>query len=109
MKTLPPNENFLGNEKKYSSFENSEIVIYSAPLENTVSYGGGTRKGPKEILKASHYVEFYDEEMERELCFEKGIATLPIKGFGKLKSKNAINKIEKGFVMPPVRYNNKDN
>ena len=95
MKTLPQKTNFLGIEKEFSSYENSKIAIYSAPLENTVSYGSGTKNGPKEILKASHYVEFYNEEMDRELCFEKGIATLPIKIFDKLKSKSAIDKIEK--------------
>lgn len=95
MKTLSIKSNFLAIEKEYSSYDNSKIVIYSAPMENTVSYGSGTKNGPKEILKASHYVEFYDEEMDNELCFEKGIATLPIHKFDKLKSKNAVNKIEK--------------
>jgi len=98
MKTLLTKSNYLEIEKKYSSYENSKIVIYSAPLENTVSYGSGTKNGPKEILKASHYVEFFDEEMNRELCFEKGIATLPIKSFDKLKSKSAIDKIEKDVM-----------
>ncbi|NOX65126.1 MAG: agmatinase, partial [Chlorobi bacterium] len=95
MKTLSSKSNFLGIEKEFSSYENSEIIIYSAPLENTVSYGSGTKNGPKEILKASHYVEFYDEETNRELCFEKGIATLPISNYEKLKSKSALEKIEK--------------
>jgi len=95
MKTLSPKTNFLGIEKDFSAYENSKIAIYSAPLENTVSYGSGTKNGPREILKASHYVEFYDEETNRELCFEKGIATLPIKDFDRLKSEAAINKIEK--------------
>ncbi len=95
MKTLSSKTNFLGIKKEFSTYENSKIAIYSAPLENTVSYGSGTKNGPKEILKASHYVEFYDEEMKKELCFEKGIATLPIKYFDKLKSKGAINRIEK--------------
>ncbi len=95
MKTLPQETNFLGIEKEFSSYENSNIVIYSAPLENSVSYGSGTKNGPREIIKASHYVEFYDEETNCELCFEKGIATLPIKSLDKLKSKTVINKIEK--------------
>ena len=95
MKTLPQKTNFLGIENEFSTYKNSKIAIFSAPLENTVSYGSGTKNGPEEILKASHYVEFYDEEMDRELCFEKGIATLPINSFDKLSSKSAINKIEK--------------
>lgn len=95
LKTLSSKSNFLGIEKEFSTYENSEIVIYSAPLENTVSYGSGTKNGPKEILKASHYIEFYDEETNRELCFEKGIATLPISNYEKLKSESALEKIEK--------------
>ena len=95
MKTLSPKSNFLGIKKEFSSYDNSEIVIYSAPLENTVSYGSGTRFGPKEIIKASQYVEFYDEEIKKELCFEKGIATLPISRFEKTNSKSAIERIEK--------------
>ena len=95
MKILSQNLNFLGIDKKYSSYENSEIIIYSAPLENSVSYGSGTKNGPKEILKASQYVEFYDEEMNRELCFEKGIATLPIKYFENTNSKKVAERIEK--------------
>jgi len=76
MKTLTEKDNFLGIESKYSQYSDSKIVIQSAPLEKTVSYGKGTAKGPKAILEASHYVEFFDEELNRELCFEKGIATL---------------------------------
>ena len=47
---------FLGLEKNIS-FKNSKIVIVPYGLENTVSFMGGTRKGPKAILKASHEVE----------------------------------------------------
>jgi N1-aminopropylagmatine ureohydrolase len=93
MKALTKKNNFLALEKKDSSYENSEIVIISAPLEKTVSYGKGTKNGPKEILKASHYVEFFDEELNREICFEKGICTLEEIKFGKLNTKSAIDKI----------------
>lgn len=93
MKTLSIKENFLGIEKKYSTYENSKIAIISAPLEKTVSYGKGTKKGPKYILEASHYVEFYDEEFDRELCFELGIATLPELNLNKLSHSKSLNKI----------------
>ncbi len=95
MKVLPKTKNFLGIDKKYSDYENSRIVILSAPYEKTVSYGKGTKNGPKEILRASHYVEFYDEEIKRELCFEKGIATLPQLNLTDLKSRKALDKIYK--------------
>ncbi len=98
VKTLGIRNNFLGIEEKYSNFENSEIVILSAPLEKTVSYGKGTANGPQEILKASHYVEFFDEELNREICFEKGIATLPPLSFDELSTKKSIDKIEKSVT-----------
>jgi agmatinase len=93
MKELGIRQNFLAIEKKYSSYKNSQIIILSAPLEKTVSYGKGTKNGPKEILQASHYVEFYDEELDRELCFEKGICTLEEMKFGNLGTKKSVDKI----------------
>jgi len=95
MKTLTVKNNFLGLNKKYSSYETSDIVILQAPLEKTVSYGKGTKIGPKEILKASHYVEFFDEELNKELCFEKGICTLEEIKSEKLSVKKSIDKIYK--------------
>ncbi len=69
-------KNFLAIEKQYSNYEDSLIAILPVPLEQTTSYGKGTSKGPAAILRASHYVEFFDEEMNRELCFERGICSL---------------------------------
>lgn len=80
MKVLDTTKNFLAIEEKYSLLENSRVAIVSAPYEHTVSYGGGTKHAPKEILGASAYVEFYDDEFDRELCFEIGIAAIkPLK------------------------------
>lgn len=42
-----------------------------------MSYGGGAAKGPRAILEASAQLEFYDEEVDREVAFEVGIATRP--------------------------------
>jgi agmatinase len=93
MRELNLKQNFLGLEKKYSSYDGSQIVIIPVPLEKTVTYGKGTAKGPEEILKASHYVEFYDEEQSREICFEKGICTLSAMNFQKLSHQKALDKI----------------
>lgn len=93
MKTLGINKNFLAIENEFSNYENSKIVIQSAPFEKTVSYGKGTGYGPKAILEASHYVEFYDEEFDRELCFEKGIATIQPLNLNKLSPEKALDKI----------------
>ncbi len=74
MNILGTDSNFLGLDDAHSSAD-AEVVILPAPYEHTVSYGQGTGHGPAAILEASHYVEFWDEEFQRELCFEKGIAT----------------------------------
>lgn len=94
MKTLGPRKNFLAIEGTHSSLDTSAIAIVSAPYEHTVSYGGGAAGGPRAILNASAYVEFYDDEFERELCFEKGIATIRPLDFGKKVDQDALDMIE---------------
>ncbi len=93
MKVLDSKHNFLGIEQQYSAFETSKIVVLPAPYEHTVSYGAGTAKGPEAILKASHYVEFFDEETKRELYKERGIATLPVLDLEKKKDEAALQLI----------------
>lgn len=93
LKALGISSNFLAIEKKISSFDTSRIVVLQAPYEHTVSYGGGTKRGPEAIIKASHYVEFYDEELDRELCNDVGIATLPALEFGRKADKKALEVI----------------
>ncbi len=57
---------FLGNDIPEVTYTAAKVIIIPAPLEATVSYGRGTRKGPEEILRASSYVELYDEELVKE-------------------------------------------
>lgn len=92
-RTLGISSNFLGIEKEFSSFNSSRIVVLPIPYEHTVSYGGGTRNGPKAILDASRFVEFYDEETRREIHREKGIATLQPVNFGKRTDEKALQQI----------------
>ncbi len=94
MKTLTEQNNFLAIEEKYSNYNNSDIVIVSAPYEHTVTYGGGASAGPNSIIEASHYVEFYDDEFDRELCFEHGIAALPELDFTNCHDQAMLAKIE---------------
>jgi len=95
MKYLTKKNNFLGIGNKFSSYDNSRIVILPVPFEKTTSYGKGTLIGPQKILEASHFVEFYDEEMNRELCFELGISTLNKLEINNISSKKALLKIYK--------------
>ena len=90
-------KNFLAIEDKYSNYNDSLIAILSAPYEATTSYGKGTSKGPEAILNASHYVEFFDEELNRELCFEKGIASIKKIDFKNKKGKDALDLIYKNL------------
>ena len=86
-------KNFLAIEDKFSNFKDSKIAVLPIPYEATTSYGKGTSKGPEAILKASHYVEFFDEELNRELCFEKGICAVEEIKFGSKKGKPALDLI----------------
>ena len=65
---------FLGIDNKFSFKEKAVVVPFG--LEKTVSYGSGTKNGPKEIIKASHQVELYDEELNCEPYKKIGIKTL---------------------------------
>jgi len=98
MKTLGFKKNFLMIEEEYSNYSDSLVAVLPVPYEATTSYGKGTAKGPLAVYKASHYVEFFDEELEREFCFEKGIASLPLLNMKGIKDKKAIDFIYKNVV-----------
>jgi len=95
LKTLGIKNNFLAIDKKYSNLPDSQIAILPAAYESTTSYGKGAKLGPKGILDASAYVEFYDDEFDRDLCFEKGIATIKPIEFKNKIGKAALDIIEK--------------
>ena len=80
MKYLSNKKGFLGTDNKSNGKEN--VVVIPFGLEKTVTYGRGTNKGPKEIIKASHQVELFDEDLNEEPHKQIGIKTLnpfPIK------------------------------
>ena len=92
MKYLSNKNGFLGIDNKFNFKE--KVVIVPFGLEKTVSYGGGTKNGPKEIIKASHQVELYDEELACEPYKKIGIKTLkPFKIDKDIKK--ALNKMSK--------------
>ena len=74
MNYLPNKQGFLGVENKFNIKEKAVVIPFG--LEKTVSYGGGTRNGPKEIIKASHQVELFDEDLNCEPYRKIGIKTL---------------------------------
>ena len=91
MKYLSNKKGFLGIDNKTNVKEN--VVVIPFGLEKTVSYGGGTSKGPQEIIKASHQVELFDDDLNKEPYKRIGIKTLspfPIKK----KMTDALKQIE---------------
>ena len=74
MNYLSNKKGFLGIDNKFNFKE--KVVVVPFGLEKTVSYGSGTKNGPKEIIKASHQVELYDEELHCEPYKKIGIKTL---------------------------------
>jgi agmatinase len=60
-KLLPSIEGFLALEDEIS-YENAKVVIVPFGLESSVSYEGGTKNGPRAMIKASHQVELFDDE-----------------------------------------------
>jgi len=88
---------YLSNKKGFLGIDNDSrkknVIVVPFGLEKTVSYGGGTSKGPKEIIKASHQVELFDEDLNKEPYKNIGIKTLkpfPIKK----KVSDALKQIE---------------
>ena len=72
---------YLSQKKGFLGFDavtnkSFKVIVVPFGLEKTVSYGGGTKNGPKEIIKASHQVELFDEELNKEPYKEIGIKTI---------------------------------
>ena len=101
--------NYLSNKKGFLGIDNNfnfkaKAIVIPFGLEKTVSYGSGTKNGPKEIIKASHQVELYDEELNCEPYKKIGIKTLKpfkidknivkaLKQISKINEENLKNKI----------------
>jgi len=74
---LPSLEGFLGLEPAQAGdLASARAVVIPFGLEASVSYGGGTAAGPAAMLKASHQVELFDDELWCEPVAKYGVATL---------------------------------
>ena len=98
MKFYNQKDGFLGYDA--TSKVKNKVVIVPFGLEKTVSYGCGTKNAPKEIIKASHQVELFDEELEKEPYKDIGIKTLkPFKIKKNLKSAlEQLSKINESVI-----------
>ncbi|USG60441.1 agmatinase [Sneathiella marina] len=74
---MPPGDGFLGlPEEDAVNYAEAKAVIVPFGLEASVSYGGGTAAGPAAMIKASHQVELFDEDLWREPFRDFGVVTL---------------------------------
>jgi len=94
IKVLPVEKGFLAfPESNLATLQEAKVVIQQIPYEHTSSYLQGSDKGPEAMVSASHFVEFYDEEIDREAYKNFGIATLePLDFSGKVDAE-AVNLI----------------
>lgn len=78
MDVLSPPHGFLGLSEADAAAAAGKPGVTVVPfgLEASVSYGGGTARGPQAILEASHQVELFDEELWREPVRDFALATL---------------------------------
>ena len=65
---------FLGDENPGMDPQRARFHVIPAPIERTVSYGGGTARGPEAILVASEQMERFDGV---DVPLERGIHTWP--------------------------------
>jgi agmatinase len=78
MELLPPAQGFLGlsDEEAAGTAGKPGVTVVPFGLEASVSFGGGTGRGPQAIIDASHQVELFDEELWREPVRDFDLATL---------------------------------
>jgi agmatinase len=88
-----PSFNFLGLENQNQ--KKSKVWILPVPFEATVFNLGGTREGPRAIIEASRNVEFFDEDLKKDIS-KIGIFTLPFLSLTKNSPKEAVLQIQKG-------------
>lgn len=69
---MPP-YNLFGLED--ADYEKSKVVVLPVPYDSTTSYKAGTRDGPHAIVEASRNIEYYSEELDRNIR-DVGIYTL---------------------------------
>ena len=68
--------NFGGLPPALSDYDSAQVTVLPVPYDSTTEWHSGTRNGPKSIIEASFYLEWFDIELGREIS-NIGIHTLP--------------------------------
>ena len=69
-------QNFGGLPPALSDFNTARVTVLPVPYDSTTEWHSGARKGPKSIIEASFYLEWFDIELGGEIV-NMGIHTLP--------------------------------
>lgn len=93
---LSQKKGFLGIEEKYlKSLNDAKVIVVPFGLENSVSYGTGTSRGPQAIINASHQAELFDEDFWCEPFLQYGVATLKAPKIHQGSVAKALEQLEK--------------
>ena len=91
---LASEEGFLGLPAEEAvDYDAAKAIIIPFGLEGSVSYGGGTAKGPSAMIEASHQVELFDEDLWREPFRDFGVVTMREKAVDGSNIKAAIDEL----------------
>jgi len=86
---------FLGIEENYlNNPYDAKAIVIPFGLEQSVSYGGGTKNGPKAIIKASHQTELFDEDFWCEPFRQYGVQTLKQPNIDNSSVESALNQLQ---------------
>ena len=89
--------NFLGLEGDAAEWDHAGVVILPIPYEATVSYQGGTKRGPAAIVEASRYIELYDQELDGEPGPDVGVCTLPALHLSSAGPEAAVRELREAY------------
>jgi len=97
--------NFLGLDPADADPRHAAVAILPVPYEATVSFGGGTRRGPQAIIDASGTVELYDHEADDE-PYHIGVATLDPVPLTVAGPEQAMRQLRKAYAaaLTPGRF-----
>lgn len=85
--------NYANLEEEYATFKKSKVAILQVPFEKTTTYVKGTKSGPDAIIKASKYMELFDDELNQE-TFKIGMHTAEPLFVENLSSEEMMTKVD---------------
>ncbi|GDX35885.1 agmatinase [Alphaproteobacteria bacterium] len=94
-------DGFLGVPAEYikngylKNLDDAKVVVVPFGLEKSVSYGGGTKNGPRAIIKASPQLELFDEEFWCEPFLQYGILTMKAPKINPSSVAKSLEQLEK--------------